>query len=133
MAFEYGGRFNTGDYFSTKIDIDNETAETQGTIDGIPIEFSGSSDFSTAEVTISNGSDTLFEIPAIDDDGEVGMAVSEQVSNGFDATVSAILYKGLLMVEPTNVDGTVVTTGDITWDDLNGHFRITGNGTITIS
>lgn len=43
MAFEYGGRLNKGDYFSTKVDVENQTAETKGTIDGEPVDFSGGS------------------------------------------------------------------------------------------
>ena len=42
MAFEYGGRLNKGDYFSTKVDVENQSALTKGTIDGEPVEFSGS-------------------------------------------------------------------------------------------
>lgn len=51
MAFEYGGRLNKGDYFSTKVDVENQTAETKGTIDGEPVEFSGGGlDFVTVKI-----------------------------------------------------------------------------------
>lgn len=52
MAIEYGARIDGGTNFITSIDIENETAETTGYIDGVPVEFGGgSSDFSTATVT----------------------------------------------------------------------------------
>lgn len=54
MAIAYGTRINDTN-FITEVDLDNNTCETTGYINGEAVDFSGggSSDFSTAEVTLN--------------------------------------------------------------------------------
>lgn len=57
MAVAYGTRINDDTNFITTVDVDNETCETTGYIDGEAVDFSGgsgSSDFTTAEAIITD-------------------------------------------------------------------------------
>ena len=61
MAYGYGGRIDDDSYAITYVDEDQGTAVTKGEINGVPFESGGgggSSDFSTAQVTIANQSGT---------------------------------------------------------------------------
>ena len=52
----YGARFDSGTNFVTEVDIENNTCETTGYLDGEAVDFSGggSSDFSTAQAIIND-------------------------------------------------------------------------------
>ena len=56
MVYNYGGRVDNDSNAITKIDEENRSAETKGYINGEYVEFSGggSSDFSTAQMTVVN-------------------------------------------------------------------------------
>ena len=102
----------------------------------------GSSDFSTAEVTVINNSSSKLKAPNFvwHDD--------EQLFPGFDidpqseVTLEGVLYKGEQVIDTlfkgstVIVDGTgIAVTGDIEnrSDESEVYIVITGNGTITIS
>lgn len=90
-------------------------------------EGGGSSDFSTAEVTISADFNGTAHVAYIHDgemsEGIVGVGVEPK-------TIEVILYKGLAYFY-SDSDPTYVVTGDITEDD--GDVYISGNGTITMA
>ena len=93
----------------------------------------GSSDFSTAEVTVINTSaeyaNTLQGSIVIDAGSEFGMTFERQISVGQTITVNVIMYKGFSLVHITNVEttsGAIQSIGD-------NRYLITGDGTITIS
>lgn len=68
MSYAYGMRFDDDSNAITVIDEDNQTAVTTGYIDGEYVEFGGgggSSDFSTAELTVVNNSGNDVELPII--------------------------------------------------------------------
>ena len=90
----------------------------------------GSSDFSTAEVTITNvtRTDVACAIPFVDnvyEDAEVLTIIPMDE----EKTYNVILYKGSAYFEIDSENITV--TGDLSTED-NG-IIVTGNGTITIS
>ena len=100
----------------------------------------GSSDFSTAEVTIVNtySSDFMIQmaITKSEDgmDATLGMLTSWQIDSGMIANV--ILYKGSAgaMIDgfPLNAPPTIATSGNI--QNMEGHsYLITGDCTITLS
>ena len=89
----------------------------------------GSSDFSTAEVTITNNSENpalFFGSFIVDNSITHGFNVSENTTE----TLTVVLYKGV-SVMGVDDELNVVVTGDITYSDWD--FTITGDGTITIS
>ena len=90
----------------------------------------GDSDFSTAQVTISNsGSFKPCAIPFINEGQEVCMAITDIM--GGDISIFVIpLYKGkaVIYIESENIS----VTGAV--EDLGGgYLMVTGDGTITIS
>ena len=158
MAFEYGARLNTGDYFSTTVDVENQTAETKGTIDGEPVDFGGgggSSDFSTAEVTLNltppSGVSFVKEFVSagisfpdefFDNDGK-GYYLASIMAVNHKATI--LMYNGVGYIEFASANDaednsylalSPSVTGDISWDENVGDcgaFVVTGDGTITAS
>ena len=99
----------------------------------------GSSDFSTAEVTIINNrvgeGIVKFELPNLyEEDGDEWLTSSVISYNENTTTMTPVLYKGIanaLFYSEPSASITVTATGNITID--NGTCTITGNGTITIS
>ena len=91
----------------------------------------GSSDFSTAEVTITSDINTTVIVPcAFDENDESSSFGSAGVVADTPLTITVILYKGtaILYCEDAN---SFEVTGNIV-DDY-GDIYIYGNGTITIS
>lgn len=87
----------------------------------------GSSDFSTAEVTITlSGSQPMIMLPHTTEMGAFEGSFGLVQNNG---TYSVILYKGLALGLPNNPSIQPTLSGDITVVD--GMLLITGNGTIT--
>ena len=94
----------------------------------------GSSDFSTAEVIVTNNTNTAIMISAL-----VCIELGEDLVTGAEVmpnsslTVEVVLYKNNASLCNTEAEASVVTTGDIVYDDEYGDFYITGAGTITFS
>ena len=90
----------------------------------------GSSDFSTAEVTVTNQTLNVLNVPYLDNVDDTDFISTEILTSG---TYDILLYKnyafGFLTIEGD--EPSVVVTGDIEYS--NGEFNITGDGTITIS
>lgn len=88
----------------------------------------GESDFSTAEVTISNtGGSTDFDqyvIPVVDNDS-IMLARAMQSDN--ERKLTAVLYKGSLIIY---TGGDVVVSGDAQYDNDTGFVTITGDCTL---
>lgn len=130
MIYSYGCRIDKDSNAITVIDEENITAETKGYVNGEFVEFSGgSSDFSTAEVTIV-GSDML-TLPIIQEANPEQespaflMVARQEIGSG---TYNVPLYKGgLLVTLPLNV----TVSGDI--QDVGMGYFITGDCSITIS
>lgn len=119
-------------------DANNEVyTETAGTYN-IKIEApqsSGSSDFSTAEVTVIVGETALNPYLSCNQIiTDEGFADSLNLESG-NNTVLIGLYKNFTTYGSIGADNgyTVSSTGDITVDPEYGTLEITGNGTITIS
>lgn len=98
----------------------------------------GSSDFSTAEVTITNNGSASrsLGLPVCTESEltPLGHAVlinrTEEVGTGESATFKVPLYKGYTMF---NTSLTVQTSGNITYNSTYRLYLITGDCTITIS
>ena len=88
----------------------------------------GSSDFSTAEVTIITPNEITVVVPFANEDDSWSDGTMAIGSDG--ATVTAILYKGKAAIWSPNSDVTSVS-GNATLDD--GVAYVTGDCTITIS
>lgn len=89
----------------------------------------GSSDFSTAEVTVTNNGEFPMAFGGsfiVDNSIMAGAFVSENTTE----TLTVVLYKGVSVVGVDD-EVTAVVTGDITYSNMD--FTITGDGTITIS
>lgn len=127
MAYAYGMRFDDDSNAITVIDEDNQTAVTTGYIDGEYVEFGGgggSSDFSTATITLINqGSEVYTAIPVATDNG---INISNYPFPTGTNTYLMPLYKNRLAVfssddiiaevsgSATYADGVLVVTGDCT-------------------
>lgn len=135
MAVAYGTRINDDTNFITEIDLDNNTCETTGYIGGEAVDFSGggSSDFSTATVTITNNNDVGLNLPSVFDAGELSPeapALLYSASMGYHGAVTIVLYKGSAFIDLPSDD--VVIDGNITAMG-SGNYIITGDCSITIS
>jgi hypothetical protein len=91
----------------------------------------GSSDFSTAKITVTNNAEATLCAPyVVDVDGFQGVFIANSNSGEFDVA----LYKGHSQagfVSSTPPTFNVAVTGEISYRE--GTFFITGDGTITIS
>jgi len=101
---------------------------------GIANAGGGSSDFSTAEVTIANNTGSLvtFDSPLIEEDEGEFLVMNETIFNG-ERTLVIVLYKGR-SASDINIDTTsdnITVTGNATYEDQR--LVITGDCTITIS
>lgn len=102
----------------------------------------GSSDFSTAEVTVVNNCvewSSTFEWASIYENGQMGIAISSTQEMRFGGTtnvLTVITYKekgGIVIsnAEAIGVDVEMAIQGDIVYE--NGAFTVSGNGTITFT
>lgn len=124
-------------FYSAQVVADpaNETVESKLIKDGVVIDEGGgggTSDFTTAEVTITNSTNSSISQSCIAILELMGaqMMTSEIPPLDVDAsvTVNMVLFKGSQIIyAPENV--TIAVTGDIT--DDSGELTITGAGTIT--
>ena len=92
----------------------------------------GSSDFSTAEVTFSNTTDTTLVqngIAVLNFMGEEGMAMEFPILTTDPITVDVVLFKGSQIIFAPTDDVTIAVTGDITENE--GEIVVTGDGTIS--
>ena len=140
MAVKYSGLLRFTDGIKAEIDLTADgTVEKAVIIDGdgdeTPIGGGGSSDFTTAEVTITNNTDNHIELalPVVKDDlGAALIATIRAVPNSSRSHIVA-LYKGAAVgdVMTDNVPSPVCT-GDVSISSIVGiRFNITGDGTIT--
>ena len=100
----------------------------------------GSSDFSTAEVSVTIGENApeceLYYSEILDNEDFTGILPNESF---FTGEYLMPLYKGVceMYIRGDNIPNTVATTGNVTYeaypDDNMGVFHITGDCTITIS
>ena len=87
----------------------------------------GSSDFSTAEVTLSATGDGSLQIASIIDN-ELHQSVAF-----FIESFEAVLYKGSQVCDISVIEGTITVSGDAVYDSDEQTITITGDCTITIS
>lgn len=87
----------------------------------------GSSDFSTAEVTLSTGGLGSLPIASILDNKIVTTVPF------FIESFEAILYKGSQVCNTSEITGTITVSGDAVYDSDEQTITITGDCTITIS
>lgn len=142
MSVEYSGLLKFTDDLKAEINLAADgTVEKAVIIDGDGTEtpIGGSSDYTTATVSITNNLATgaSFAVAAIisleDEDSDI-LIPEIAVSASATETVTVVLYKGhadchLIAPVGQGVEGT--TTGSIDGDGT--FFDISGNGTITIS
>lgn len=101
----------------------------------------GSSDFSTAEVTVVNNYENAFMIHASSamDNDEMHASVSDTDSSsiGNRTILQIILYKGNAVMRiggfPLGAKPTITTSGNIQYIEIANIYTITGDCTITIS
>lgn len=94
----------------------------------------GSSDFSTAEVSIQSTSFEMLEGAVANYNPKTGYSSAGAFYIGTTSeTFNIILYNGKAIIGRDTTGGTVQTSGDIEYDSGNNVFTITGDGTITIS
>lgn len=93
----------------------------------------GSSDFSTATVTVSNTTSDMLSVLAVSirDTPSSAVVPFGTIMADSDRTHTVPLYKGVCSWKMTSADVVVAVSGDISYD--NGNIFITGDGTITIS
>lgn len=140
MAVKYSGLLKFTDEIKAGIDLAADgTVEKAVIIDGdgdeTPIGGGGSSDFTTAEVTITNNSESNIELalPVVTDGIFAGLVANIRAFANSSRSHIVVLYKGTTagFVITDNVPS-AVCTGDISISSIAGtHFNITGNGTIT--
>lgn len=137
MVVKYSGLLRFTDEIKAEINLAADgTVEKAVIIDGdgaeTPIGGGGSSDFTTAEVTITNntGSDIRIAIPSVIDDRMAFLGAINLVFPNDSRSLIVALYKGKALgdVIIDNVPSAVCTGGVIINDD---RITITGNGTIT--
>ena len=128
MIYGYGARIDNDSNAITIIDEENRTAETTGYINGEYVEFSGggSSDFSTAEVTVIGSGGAISGANIYDDENDDNTASYGVLESGVNTVV---LYKGKAILYAQGEE--ISVSGSIT--DNEGVLTVTGNGTITIS
>ena len=119
LTINENGEYNVTDYAVAEVNVSGGGG--------------GSSDFSTAEVTVINTSaeyaNTLRGSIVIDAGSEFGTIYEKDISVGQTITVNVIMYKGISLVHITDVEttsGAIQSIGD-------NRYLITGDGTITIS
>ena len=140
MAYTFGARLDDDSYALTTIDEDQGTATTKGEINGVPFEGGGggSSDFSTAEVTVTAANGVEVDVGGASVDSEQLSLGQHIVGDGTPLILDFVLYKGeqyiSIMDSATMEDydmSKVAVTGDLAKDEYG--ITITGDGTITIS
>lgn len=138
MAVKYSGLLKFTDEIKAEINLAADgTVEKAVVIDGDGTETpigGGSSDFSTAEVTITNNTENSIEltIPTVEDNSNQSFlnAYANIASNESYSCIVA-LYKGKTQCFALNENLPLpVCTGGIE-DAGHGEYFITGNGTIT--
>ena len=138
MAVKYSGLLRFTDGIKAEIDLTADGAVEKAVIidgdgDETPIGGGGSSDFTTAEVTITNNTSNqlIFAVPyiALYDEDEVLYSLAYFPANKTIA-LNIVLYKGSVrMVLNSGNPPSATCTGDIRGKGTA--FNISGNGTIT--
>lgn len=131
-----GGQFEIKELTATE----NRTYEKDGEVYNkvtVNVSGGGSSDFSTAEVTIINNSESnqFFSFISLPDNEEGQIANNFSVNSGETKKVFAVLYKNNPAdgkMDSYEEDFQMSFSGNIA-DDGDGFFIISGPGTITIS
>lgn len=133
MSYAYGMRFDDDSNAITVIDEENQTATTTGYINGEPVEFAGggSSDFSTAEVTLTVPEQALSQMypapfPIIKNNSII---LGAYMQTSASETYIVPLYEGKL--EFFDRDGFVVDSGAASID--NDMVTVTGDCAISFS
>ena len=128
MVYGFGCRIDKDSNMITTVDESTRTATTNGYINGVPFESGGggSSDFSTAEVTITNTeADTQIVFMGVNINND--QVVPDAYINEGTVTLVVVLYKGSQSVSVFSGSITSIS-GDIT--SLDDGFVITGDCSI---
>lgn len=137
MAYTFGARLDDDSYALTTIDEDQGTATTKGEINGVPFEGGGggSSDFSTAQMTVNDSVDHImygaFAVGIVGPDDPPPTTTGKVYTDEYDS-FSVVMYKGMATVEfEIDEQTTISATGSATVD--RNYVIITGDCNITIS
>lgn len=137
MAYTFGARLDDDSYALTTIDEDQGTATTKGEINGVPFEGGGggSSDFSTAQMTVNDSVDHImygaFAVGIVGPDDPPPTTTGKVYTDEYDS-FSVVMYKGMAAVEfEIDEQTTISATGSATVD--RNYVIITGDCNITIS
>lgn len=137
MAYTFGARLDDDSYALTTIDEDQGTATTKGEINGVPFEGGGggSSDFSTAQMTVNDSVDHAmygaFAVGIVGPDDPPPTTTGKVYTDEYDS-FSVVMYKGMAVVEfEIDEQTTISATGSATVD--SNYVIITGDCNITIS
>lgn len=123
----------------TDLDKQNDVliTSTDGVIDSVKVNGEdygggGSSDFSTAEVTVTNNQkENALIIDELVNADVDGLSNGIALEAGESKTISIVLYKDIPTHGYHNGAGVVAVTGDIVYED--GDFYVSGDGTITVT
>ena len=136
MAVKYSGLLKFTDEIKAEINLAADgTVEKAVVIDGdgveTPIGGGGSSDFSTAEVTITkNTENSIFlSIPVVNDSSQTFLNSFASIGSNESYSCIVALYKGKAQCFTDEMSYPVCTGG--IENAGHGVFIITGNGTIT--
>ena len=140
MAVKYGGLLKFTDEIKAEIDLAADgTVEKAVLIDGdgteTPIGGGGGGDFSTAQVTVVNtntgSARSLKGANTVDNGEDTGSAGSMGIPTSTTETFSAILYKGVALIN--RGDATIVSVSGSAEKLGSSMVMVTGDCTITIS
>ena len=148
MIYGYGARVDNDSNAITVVDEENRTEETKGYINGEYVEFSGggSSDFSTAQVSVVNNSSGEADINILSSYGDCSadwelspntlpvcvFGTYLTVPSNSTDSVPIVVYKGHSLF---GVSGAKITTsGNVELIDADNHiYDVSGDCTITIT
>ena len=139
MAVKYSGLLRFTDGIKAEIDLTADGAVEKAVIidgdgDETPIGGGGSSDFTTAEVTITNNTESNIELalPVVTDGILAGLVANIRAFANSSRSHIFALYKGGATgcVITDNVPS-AVCTGDVSFNSVINGINIKGNGTIT--
>ena len=130
-----GGLSNGGEFEIKELTAtENKVYETPGEVYNkvtVNVEGGGgSSDFSTATMTVTGGTPVIY-MATIIDMAEYGVVGSYPTNTELSSPYTIILYKGKAYV---SIDATIASiSGDASVDQITGMLVVTGDCTITIS
>ena len=128
-----GGEFEIKELTATENKVYQKDGEVYNKVTVNVEGGGGSSDFSTAEVTVVNNftdQEIFTYLPNIANDI---LSTTSNTAEEQTEIYTVVLYKGSVKIAGTGFGRTVETSGDASYDSENDILTITGNCTVTYS